>query len=296
MDEDTLLGLTCRSATGEIAIPPVEGTKEQHRAIDLLLRVGADVNAANRDGWTPLHTAAMAGHIDLTKRLLGAGADKTGSLYGCNGGSPLALALFYAKTEVGKLLAQPAIPNNLRHAASLGCDLSSFFSNDELTPMAFEGLDFYRPLLIFPKWNRTFSRQEVLDEALTWAARNGQCQNMSVLVQRGATVNSNPYRGTPLLWSIYSEDINAANWLLDNGADPNLRHDFGGENHGTGAVALHLAAQHDSVACVKLLLSRGADPYIVDGAHGGDALGWAEYSNATQTIRVLKEYMADTKT
>ncbi len=76
VDDDTLLGLACRSATGEIAIPPVEGTKEQHQAIDLLLRVGSDVNAANRDGWTPLHTAAMAGHIDLAKPLLGAGADK----------------------------------------------------------------------------------------------------------------------------------------------------------------------------------------------------------------------------
>ena len=290
-DGDTLLGLACRSATGDIAIPPVQGTNQQHQAIDLILEAGADVNAATTQAWTPLHTAAMAGHLDLARRLLDAGAATTGSLYQCDGGSPLALALFYAKTDVGRLLAQPAVPDNLRHAAALGRNLNRFFSGNKLTPSAKEGLDFYRPLLVFPKWDRKFSRQEVLDEALTWAARNGQCDGMAWLVRRGALVNSNAYRGTPLLWAIYSEEVRAANWLLDHGADPNLRHNFGGENHGVRAVALHLAAQHDSVDCVTLLLSRGADPHIVDEAHGGDALGWAESTGATRATKVLKQWM-----
>ena len=287
-DGDTLLGLACRSATGDIAIPPVFGTTAQHQAVDSILKAGTDANAATTEGWTSLHTAAMAGHLDLARRLLEAGASRKGSLYACKGGSPLALALFYAKTEVGRLLAQPAIPDNLRHAAALGRDLNHFFAGDELTTSAKEGLDFYRPLLIFPEWKREFSRQEVMDEALTWAARNSQCESMSRLVESGAKVNSNAYRGTPLLWAIYSGDVNAATWLLDHGANPNLRHDFGGNNHGVRAVALHLAAQFDSVDCVKLLLDRGADPHIVDGAHGGDALGWAEFSGANRTVEILK--------
>jgi ankyrin repeat protein len=113
---------------------------------------------------------------------------------------------------------------------------------------------------------------------------------MAWLVRHGAGVDSNAYRGTPLLWAIYSSDVQAATWLLDHGADPNLRHDFGGQDHGLRAVALHLAAQHDSVDCVKLLLNRGADPHIVDGAHGGDALGWAEFSGATRAVEVLKKW------
>ena len=288
--DDTLLGLACRSATGDIAIPPVSGTNAQHQAVDLILEAGADVNAGTTEAWTPLHTAAMAGHIDLARRLLRAGASTNGSLYQSQGGSPLALALFYAKTEVGRLLAQPAVPDNFRHAAALGRNLNRFFSGGKFTAAAKEGLDFYRPLLVFPKWNREFSRQEVLDEALTWAARNGQCESMASLVQHGAGVNSNAYRGTPLLWAIYGGDLRAITWLLDQGADPNLRHDFGGQDHGVRAVALHLAAQHDSVDCVELLLNRGADPHIVDGAHGGDALGWAEFSGATHAVEVLKKW------
>ena len=40
-----------------------------------------------------------------------------------------------------------------------------------------------------------------------------------------------------------ADDAEATTWLLDHGADPDLRHDFGGAEHGTGAVAMHLAAQ-----------------------------------------------------
>ncbi|MCH2335483.1 MAG: hypothetical protein MK311_12045, partial [Pseudomonadales bacterium] len=53
--DDTLLGLACRSATGDVAIPPVPGTNAQHQAIDLLLEAGADVTAATTEAWTPLH-------------------------------------------------------------------------------------------------------------------------------------------------------------------------------------------------------------------------------------------------
>ena len=47
---------------------------------------------------------------------------------------------------------------------------------------------------------------------------------MSQLVEYGANVNSNPYRGTPLLWSIYSDSVSSAKWLIEQGADPNLKH------------------------------------------------------------------------
>ena len=162
-------------------------------------------------------------------------------LYGKKGGSPLSYALFYAKAYMGEVLV-PVYADNLRAAAALGKHLDRFVDGVELTPDAYRGLDFYAPEF-FPTWNRTRSRQEVLDEALSWAARNNQCDSMAALVALGADINANPFRGTPLLWACYSDKVEAAAWLLDHGADPDLRHDWGGEGHGVDAVAMHLAAQ-----------------------------------------------------
>jgi ankyrin repeat protein len=41
------------------------------------LKHGADPNAQNKNGVTPLHTAAYNGHVDIVKLLLEHGADPT---------------------------------------------------------------------------------------------------------------------------------------------------------------------------------------------------------------------------
>ena len=130
----------------------------------------------------------------------------------------------------------------------------------------------------------------MLDEALSWASRNNQCESMAALVARGADVNASAFRGTPLLWACYADKVEAAAWLLDHGADPDLRHDWGGAGHGVNAVALHLAAQHNCVRCVELLLDRGADATIVDGAHDGTPAGWAEFGGATEALGLLRRH------
>ena len=121
----TLLDLACRAATGDIAIPLHPGTPEQHAAVDLILKAGADPSAADHDNWSPLHSAAMAGHTDLARRLVAAGASTEMNAYGKEGGSPLSYALFYAKAYMGEVLV-PVYPDNLRAAAALGDDLGRF--------------------------------------------------------------------------------------------------------------------------------------------------------------------------
>ena len=285
-----LLDHACRAATGDIAIPLDPGTPGQHAAVDMILAAEADPSVADHDGWTPLHTAGMAGHADLGARLVKAGARVDAEAYGKAGGSALSYALFYAKAYMAEVLS-PVYPDNLRAAAALGDDIGRFVDGDDLTPDAFEGLDFYAPVF-FPTWKRNKDRQEVLDEALSWASRNNHCDSMAALVDHGADVNASAFRGTPLLWACYADQVDAARWLLDHGADPDLRHDWGGEGHGVAAVAMHLAAQNDAVGCLTLLLEAGADPTIVDGAHGGDPLGWAEYSGATEAAEILRSRRA----
>lgn len=229
----------------------------------------------------------MAGHADLARRLVAAGAPVDANAYGKDGGSALSYALFYAKPYMGDVLT-PVYPDNLRTAASLGRDLDRFVTGDgELRPAAREGLGFYAPVF-FPTWDRTLTRQEVLDEALSWGTRNNQCGSIEALVELGANVNANPFRGTPLLWACYSDKVEAAKCLLDLGADPDLRHDFGGEGHGVQAVAMHLAAQHSALRCLDLLLDRGADPSFTDAAYNATPLEWAVECGASDSAELLR--------
>jgi hypothetical protein len=43
--------------------------------------------------------------------------------------------------------------------------------------------------------------QEVLDEALIWAARSDRVEALPVLVELGARIDADPYRGTALIWA-----------------------------------------------------------------------------------------------
>jgi len=60
------------------------------------------------------------------------------------------------------------------------------------------------------------------------------------------------------------------------------------------STRLHYISQrNNSLDSIKLLLSRGADPTIVDAAHGGDAIGWATFSGANEAAALIKEIMGE---
>ena len=286
----SLLNLVCLIATQDGAMPPKRGTAEQFSAVELILNAGANPSEPDPLGRSPLHVAAISNHFELAKLLLDAGASLDGQLMGAKGGSPLALALFYAKSQMAQFLSNPPTPYNLRTASALGHEIEPFFDGKNLKSQAANQVDFYRPIPQFPEWTRTCSHQELLDEALSWSARNDKLMSMSKLVKYGADVNSNPYRGTPLLWSIYSDSVCSAKWLIEQGATPNLKHNFGGSEHGQGATAIHLAAQYGSLKCLRLLLEKGADPYLTDDLYNSTALDWAKHEGMESSISVLLEF------
>ena len=240
--------------------------------VRLLLERGADVNRGNDYGWTKLHSAGYGNNRELAELLLAAGARIDLYARG-DGGTPLIAALFWGHRAVVDLLGLE--PRNLRVAAGLGLvDLI-----DELagTPAAGAHRGFYRPHGGFPAWQPSDDPQEILDEALVWAAKSDRVEAIERLVGLGADLNADPYRGTPLSWAAANGRVTAIHRLVELGADVNGRGTFGGSDHGQGVTALHLAAQSGQSEAVEALLELGADPTIRDAIHSGTAAGWAQH-------------------
>jgi ankyrin repeat protein len=250
--------------------------------VSFLIERGADVNRGNDYGWTKLHQAGYGNDRELARVLLTAGARTDLSARG-DGGTPLIVALFWGHREVVELLGRE--PGNLRVAAGLG-DLD-LIRDLVGTPAAGAHRDFYRPHGGFPVWRPTDDPQEVLDEALVWAAKSGRVEATQLLVELGARVDADPYRGTPLTWAAVNDHVEALRALVELGADPNQRGTFGGQSHGQGATAIHLAAQAGRRDAVVTLIELGADPLLRDELHGGDALGWARTGGHGDLAEIL---------
>jgi ankyrin repeat protein len=251
-------------------------------SVRLLLERAADPNRGNDYGWTPLHAAGYGNRRDLAKLLLDAGARTDLSARG-DGGTPLVAALFWGHREVVDLLGLE--PRNLRVAAGLGrVDLIHDLASG---PEAGARRAFYRPHGGFPAWQPFDDPQEVLDEALVWAAKSDRVEALSLLAGLGARLDADPYRGTALIWAAANGRTAAIQRLLELGADPNARGTFGGPDHGQGVTPLHLAAQNGHAEAVRALLRGGADPTVRDALHDSPPGGWAEFGGHPKVAKLL---------
>jgi len=266
------------------------GATHDERLTRVLLERGADPARGNIHGWTPLHQAAYANLPVLMRMLLDAGAPVDVSGRG-DGGTPLAVALFWGNREAAEMLAGRGLtPGNLRVAAGLG---NLELLDELITPQGKLASEagahraFYRPHSGFPFWKPSDDVAEIRDEALAWAARNNRAAAIEVLARRGANLDADVYRGTPLIWAAFAGKADAARKLVELGADVDIRGTFGGHGHGSGVTALHLAAQNDSVDVLKVLLDAGADRSVRDNLFGSTAAGWAEHGGSAAALELL---------
>ena len=260
------------------------------RLSELLLARGADPRSANVHGWTPLHQAAYSDRPRLAGMLIEAGGRTDVSARG-DGGTPLIVALFWGHREVSELLSSREVaPANLRAAAGLG-DLplieELFGPDGRPTAQAGAHRGFYRPHGGFPPWTASTDPQEALDEALAWAARSDRVQALDALVQRGARLEADVYRGTALGWAAASDRVAAIRRLVELGADPSGRGTFGGIDLGRELTPLHLAAHDDKLDALRTLLELGADPTVRDAIYDSTPRGWAEHFGQHQAAEVL---------
>ena len=259
-----------------------------------LLDAGADPDLPNNKGWTALHQAAYADPANdpaaalvMLDALLKAGASPFAEAYG-DGGTPLAIALFWGHRVLAERLAKPVIaPSSLRVAAGLGrLDLmEQFFVGKKLRPEARWHREFHRPHSGFPPWRPNDDAGDILGEALTYAARSGRIEAMAFLGERGADLDAEPYNGTALHWAVARKQTEAVAWLIDHGADINRRAGFGGTR---GVTPLHIAAAWGgSPDCARLLVERGADRTIKDALQDSAPAGWARHFKNSEIAAMI---------
>jgi ankyrin repeat protein len=235
--------------------------KQDVAIADQLIRAGADVQAANRYGVTPLAAASAEGHNELIRRLLEAGAHPNAP--NPEGETPLMLAARSgAAAGVKALLAHGADPR-----ASEG-----WRGQDALMWASAEGHAEVVRLLI-DAGAVVQKRSKAGFSPLLFAVRGGHPEVAGILLGAGADANDATRDGTSaLVLATINGRFRTAALLVDHGANPNAPDVRGSALHALawlrtpgwplGIPPLLLTDPLDSLELARKLLDKGADPNI----------------------------------
>ncbi len=204
--------------------------------------------AKESDGSTPLHIAAQAGNLEMTKLLIDLGADvKLGDNENSNA---LHVAAIGGNTAVIDLLIAKGIDVNSTDVNGMNAMLFAASRNkwDIVQYLASKGA-------------KLDVRNSGGTNLVHYAARRGNLEALKQLKAGGADLNCGPdqWGATPLGGACQRGDVATVTYLLDNGADPN-------EHAPDEEDPLILAAGRGNRDIVRLLLAKGADPkYCING-------------------------------
>jgi ankyrin repeat protein len=243
--------------------------------VGLLIEKGADVNTANKTGATALIRAATS--YEKSRLLVTAGANVR--VRTTIGNTPLILGARRAgNSQTVKLLLERGADATERSDAGISSIISGAASGDVETVRLL--LDAGAKADDFPKLNGLRAAAAAgLRTPLMWAAYCNEVRMMRLLLDRGADPSQSTYFGDPLSQACWRDSFEAAELLIAQGANVNARDAL------AKFTPLHWAAGTESPRpqLVKLLLAHGADP----SAAGGEPVG--AFGLAPQTPRLIAE-------
>jgi serine/threonine-protein phosphatase 6 regulatory ankyrin repeat subunit B len=276
--EDPVQYVNSVSSTGFTALI-IAAAHGHSPAIEYLLNVGADANAAHENGVNALMYAAAGGHTEAMKLLIEKGKVDVNVRHS-NGGTAFMEASTGGHLEAMKLL----IDNGA---------LIDFIDTDGVTPlMAVASLGFLEAqTLILDTLKKKMSKKELTDHinmlsvsggsSVMFAAAGGHASCAKQLIELGAEINKRS-EATP-------EYLVKVKQQMEDGTYPEP------DPHVDGVTALHVAAQGGHLECVNLLIDSGADVTILD-EENRTALMLAVKNNHADTAIALLKAGADPNT
>ncbi|MEJ2702644.1 MAG: ankyrin repeat domain-containing protein, partial [Sedimentisphaerales bacterium] len=218
------------------------GYKKQNIA-ELLIAHGANVNARNRDDWTPLHFLAWRsyeGYLDIARLLIAAGSDTRAR--DKDEYTPLHYAAVAGSQSMIELL--------LAH----GSDINSRGCRGRTA--LHEAVDWPRDAgvkALLANGADINTKDDNGRTALHHALFYGNKDLAELLITKGANVSAgDSYGCTPLHFAALRGMGETVEALLARGADANAKAN-------SGATPLHYAARYGREKVVEILLAKGAD-------------------------------------
>jgi len=198
----------------------------------ILVKYGADVNAADDRHETPLHIVAKAGDIESAKILLTAHPN------------------LLLTNDEDKTAEEIAIANGHHELAKLLHATDS--AEADLLPIVGSPTVTVPPVVTLPITPITFSPSKI---NIFQAAQQNHVEIVQEYCQSGKDVNVTTGRGwTPLLLAVESKSADIVKLLLSNGANVN-----GMCGSAVQKGALHISAFNGDATMTELLLQHGAD-------------------------------------
>ncbi|GIY84975.1 ankyrin-1 [Caerostris darwini] len=308
---------------GETALHMAAGVIDGHKCAELIIKSGADVNARNEDGETPLHNAARQGQLKTVTQLLedGAGLDslskigETATHYASsihkeqihyptedkdlialmlqNGGSVTTetqknneTAIHYVCRVGNEDILKEIIARLPQSKLQIACNKQAANGWSPLLYACDSGKSLVVQLLL-----QNGARVDVFDiegrAGLHLAAEHGHADVIEILLNHKAFVNVRTKRGmTPLHHAAAQGHTNVVKLLVDK---------YGAAIDGltlSKQTALHLASQQGRFETCRSLLDMKADPNATDN-RGQTPLLLAAENDHSEVVKLFLQLKPD---
>lgn len=208
--------------------------------LQILEESGADPGIAISTGDTSLHQAAIHGHVEIARHLLGRD-DPDVNRTNLGGETALFKAAKHGQVDYARLLIAAGADSNMGDDGSKNpLEIAAYFGH----------LEFVRMLL--QNVNEDTDIKQLASSGILTAAAKGHREVVALLFENGASLGPDTSDLTPLMVASIYGRLSVIEALINFGAEVNKARE-------DGITALHYAARNGHRPALELLLEMGAD-------------------------------------